>query len=274
MSTAPSEVLMTGKKKKVKKPANESAGAINLVTDELAALAHACEGLSKEEAFAAVSPLMETVDSSYIRLGGVLAVIRDNDWWQSEGMESFKELLEKKFGLRHRKATYLIQIYEDLVNSGVEWDQVKSLGWCKLKEISPVVTKENCAEWVAKAESLTVLQLHDVVAKAKAAKEQSLPTSGAVPEDASSDTVTMTFKLHVEQKETIRQALDKAKKEANTEYDGVALEAISINYLSGGKVTKKVAGADLKTSMQKAGAEAVLNLFGELWPDIEVQVTM
>jgi hypothetical protein len=265
MSTAPSEVLMPAAKKKVKKPV--ATAAVKPV-DVLIELAHEVENLTRDEAFAAVQPLIDTVDYSYVRLGGVLAVIRDHEWWKDEDYESFKALLEQKFGMRYRKGAYLIQIYEDLVNSGVEWDKVKSLGWTKLKEISPVITSDNAAEWVAKAHDLTVLQLHDVVGKFK---EQSLETSGVKPDDVTTTTTTISFKVHVDQKETIRQAVEKAKKEANTEYDAVALEAVCINYLAGGKVTKP---KSLKSLLEKYKPEDILHTLGEIWPDIEIDAKL
>ena len=276
MSTAPSEVLMpTEKKKKVKKPV-EAKGAV--VKDELVELAHDVETMDKEQAFSAIHPLLETVNSSYIRIGGVLAVIRDNEWWAGDGYASFRDLLEKAFGLKYRKAMYWVQIYEDLINSGVAWERVKSLGWCKLKEVSPVLTTDNCAEWVAKAEGLTVLQLHEVVrlAQMQAVKNNS---NGASPSDVSPEgvettTTTMSFKVHTDQKETIRLALDKAKQEGGTEFDAVALEGICLNYLAGGKVTKKVKAKTLNELFAQQTPEDVLKAFGEVWPDIDVEVAL
>jgi len=254
--------MPTSNKKKVKKPTKTT------LVDELEVLAHSVEGLDKEAAFAAIHPLLESVDATYIRLGGILTVIRDHAWWHEEGYPTFKELLEGKIGLKYRKAMYLVQIYEDLINSGVTWGEVKSLGWCKLKEISPVITKDNVEEWVAKAQNLTVLQLREVVSKFKAQVLESTPVS---PDTLSTTTTTLSIKCHEDQKSTIKQAIDKAKGEAHTEYDAVALEAVCINYLTGGKVTKP---KSLKAVLEKYQPEEVLEAFGELWPDIEVTVLM
>lgn len=272
MSTAPSEVLMPAEKKK-KKVVKKPAEVAPMMKDELVALAHEIETLDMEQALAAINPLLESVNSSYIRIGGVLAVIRDNAWWQEEGYASFRDLLEKRFGLKYRKAAYWMQIYEDLINSGVAWNQVKTLGWCKLKEVSPVLTKENCAEWVAKAENLTVLQLHEVVKLAQA-NVSSGETEDVSPDGVETTTTTISFKVHKDQKETIRQALDKAKGETGTEFDAVALEGICMNYLAGGKVTKKVKPKTLAEVFDGYSAEEVLQAFGQKWPDIDVEVTM
>lgn len=262
MTKAPSQAVMPKAKKSVKKP------VASKVEDPLLALAHEVENMSREQAFAALPALMESVDSNYIRLGGVLATIRDEGWWQDEGYATLSECLEKHFGLQYRKAAYLMQTYENLINSGVAWEQVKALGWSKLRVVSSVLTKENVDEWVAKAAGLTVLQLYDVV---REFKSQALETSGVTPEEIESKTTTISFKVHVDQKETIKQAVEKARKEANTEYDAVALEAICINYLSGGKVTKP---KSLKAVLSKYSPEDVLTAFGEIWPDIEIEATL
>lgn len=270
MSTAPSEVLMPATKK-VKKPKVEAVKQ----PDVLINLAHECENLTRDSAYAALPTLLESVDSNYIKLGGVLAVIRDHEWWKDDGYETFKACLEQKFGLQYRKGAYLIATYENLINSGVEWDQVKSLGWSKLRVVSAVLTKENAAEWVAKAENLTVLQLYDVV---KDYKSQVQEASGVSPEEIEAKTTTLSFKLHADQKETIKQALTKARKEANTEFDAVALEAICLNYLAGGNVTAKKSvkakQVSLPVLLSQHTYEEVLKAFEEVWPNIDLQVTV
>jgi hypothetical protein len=272
MSTAPSEVLMApSTKKKVKKPDAVAAvkPAVAKEPDVLVELAHEIESMTEEQAVAAVAPLLETVDSSYIRLGGVLAVIRDHDWWKGKH-ESFKAMIENGFGLRYRKAMYCVQIYEDLINSGVAWASVKTLGWCKLKEISPVLTTENVDEWVGKAEKMTVLQLHDLVALHKQQLESSA-TNSEEAESVAAQTTTLTFKLKEDQKAAIQQALDKARKELGTEFNSVALDGICMNYLSGGKTTKP---KSLKSVIAGYKPEEVLEAFAETWPDIEVTATL
>jgi len=264
MGTAPSEAMMT--KKKVKKPAGKLTAAKE--PDALVLMAHECENMSQEQAFEALPSLLETVDSNYIKLGGVLAVIRDHEWWKAGGYETFSKCLEEKFGLQYRKGAYLIQTYENLISSGVAWSKVKELGWSRLRVVSSVLTKENVDEWVEKAKGLTVLQLYDVV---KAFKAQTLETSGIKPDEIENTTTTISFKVHVDQKETIKQAVEKARKEANTEFDAVALEAICINYLGGGKVTKP---KSLKSVMEKYTPEEVLGAFEKIWPDILLEVTM
>ena len=93
------------------------------------------ENLDKESAYEQVSNLSENIDYNYFRLGGVFSVIQANGWYHDDGYENFRQCVEDKFGVQYRKAMYLIQIYNDLVASGVKWSQVKSIGWSKLKAL-------------------------------------------------------------------------------------------------------------------------------------------
>ena len=224
--------------------------------------------LDKDTAFEVVPSLIESVDFSYFKLGGVLSAIQDNDWWQGEA-PNFKEFIQDNFGLHYRKAMYLINIYDGLVESGVPWAKVSGLGWTKLKELADILTPENVDEWVEKANSMTTLNLQAAV---KAFKAGELNTDGTTDPD-SSGVSTITFKVHPDQKETIKEAVEKAMEEADTEFKGVALEAICLNYLSGGS-TKKQKAPSLKALMEKASPEEVLEVFEVLWPEINLTAEM
>ncbi|MEK0325571.1 MAG: hypothetical protein QQN63_07685 [Nitrosopumilus sp.] len=116
------------------------------------------EDMTKEEAFSIVPTLIESVDFSYFKLGGVLSAIQENDWWVDEA-DSFKNFIPERFGLHYRKAMYLIKIYDGLVEADIPWVKVSGLGWTKLKELADILTQENVDEWVAQANNLSVLQL-------------------------------------------------------------------------------------------------------------------
>jgi len=95
------------------------------------------EGMTKADAFSIVPTLIESVDFSYFKLGGVLSAIQDNDWWVDEA-GSFKEFIPERFGLHYRKAMYLIKIYDGLVEADIPWAKVSGLGWTKLKELADI----------------------------------------------------------------------------------------------------------------------------------------
>lgn len=207
----------------------------------------------------------DKVDFHYFRMGAMLDRVQSGKLWKGWGFETFNSFVEQELGFKPRKALYLIQIFNDLLEAGVPWEVVKDVSWPRLKEISGVITKENAAEWVERAKTLTILQLQEVVA---AHKTGTLTKSGTEPE--ASKTTSVSFKVHVDQKETIHQAVAKAKQEAGTEFDGVALEAICLNYLSGGKTKPQ----GLKATMKKAGYVDVLEAFEALWPEIDLTVNV
>jgi hypothetical protein len=209
--------------------------------------------LDKETAFEVVPSLIDSVDFSYFKLGGVLSAIQDNDWW-NEDAPNFKSFIEDNFGLHYRKGMYLIKIYDGLVEAEIPWHKVSGLGWTKLKELADILTQENCDEWVAKAENMTTLNLQAAV---KAYKAGELSTDGTTDPDTSGVS-TITFKVHPDQKETINEAVEQAMEDSDTEFKGVALEAICMNFLAGGS-TK---GAPKPLSLQ-----ATMDIRGDLARD-------
>ena len=230
------------------------------------------ENLTAESAVAEAHNLIEGAEFNYFKLGGVLAVIQENGWWSESGHENFKTFIEAEMGLPYRKAMYLIEIYQSLVEAEIPWDTVKDVGWTKLKEIAKLLTQENADEWVQRANEMTTIQLVEYI---KASQQSETAEEGDEETTKATKVSTMTFKVHEDQKETIRTALDKAKEEAGTEYDTVALEGICIQYMEGtlGKKTKGKAPS-MKDLMAKAGVEEVLEVFEECFPNVDLTVEM
>jgi hypothetical protein len=221
------------------------------------------ETLTKTKARNLALALSENIEANYFKLGGVLNVIKVNGWF--EGHESFEVYVFEEFGFQKRKADYLMKLYTDLVGKQIPWEKVSHLGWTKIAHLSGILTLENLDEWVAKAEKCTVLELQAML-KAK-------PDAGGAV--ATTDEIeTLKFKLHKDQAEVVRQALAKIRGEIQTEFDSVALENMAALILSGNAGTASVGGGDLKGSMAGAGWEAVLMAFGEMWPEIDLAVTL
>lgn len=233
-------------------------------TDIIVQTAKEIGDLDRDTALEVVPSLIDSVDFSYFKLGGVLSTIQDNDWWEGEA-GTFKEFIQDNFGLHYRKAMYLINIYDKLVESGIPWAKVSGVGWTKLKELADILTIDNVDEWVEKANSMTTLNLQAAV---KAYKAGELSTDGTTDPD-SSGVSTITFKVHPDQKETIKQAVEQAMEEASTEFKGVALEAICMNYLAGGS-TKKAPAPSLQSLMEKMDALDVLEAFEVVFPNINI----
>lgn len=281
LTKAPSMKLMKGTKKTVEaetvvaaaetQKADVSEGQALATEDLIVVTAHEIENLKEDKAFKMVPQLLNNIDHDYFRLGGVLSVIQNQGWYMDKKHESFRSFVESDCNIAYRKAMYLIEIYNGLVESGVQWEQVKHLGWTKLKELAKFLTTENVEDWVAIAESLTVLQLIEHI------KEQSAGTGnapeGGVQADASeaSKTTTVTFKLHKDQKETVLEAIDKAKLESKTEVATVALEYICLDFLGSSKLKAIPTLSELMTGKTP---EEVLGVFQEVFPDVSLEVTL
>lgn len=251
--TAAPETVAVGKKSNAK-------GTGNLIAD----VASEVEGLTKTKALNEAVRLAENIESNYFKLGGVLKIIYDNSWF--EGFETFGLFVFEKFGFQERKAKYLMEIYTELVTKQIPWEKVHHLGWTKLKDLARVLTLENVDEWVAKAEKVTVVELQAML-------KASTPGEGTVSEKTKDDVTVLKFKLKADQLETVNSALNKAKAELGTEYDNVALENVMAGYL-GGSVSAASGGASLADQMKAVGWEAVLEQFGELFPEIDLTVTV
>lgn len=257
-------------KKAATKPAAKSASTEDLIVYTVKEL----EGLEKEAALGLVNELIEGSSYNNFKLGGVLSRIQEEGWWEGGSYETFRDFTENVYGIKYRKAMYLIEIYNALVESGVPWDSVKEMGWTKLREVAGLLTKENMDEWAERAKSMSTIQLIEYVKQYKA-DQAGKKESSDEGEDVKTVS-TMTFKVHADQKETIRHALDKAREDNKTEFDAVALEYICMQYLEGGlgkqkTVTKKVKQT-LTEVMSGSTPEAVLEAFEKQFPDFDVTI--
>lgn len=255
------------------KMAAAKAGTSAKSKDIIASTASEIENLTKAKAFILSNTLREEIGFTAFKRGGVLAKIFDEGWYKAEGYDKFQDFVEAtQDDLKYRKAMYLISIYKALVDKEISWDQVAHIGWTKLKELTAIFDGENTEEWVKKAESLTVLQLKDAI-NAFLNKQDSDGEGGGEGATGGSDeeptTTTITFKLHVDQKETVREAIEKAKTDGNTSVDAVALEAMAVNYLAatGGKKPKATLTQKL---LKEAGADKVKDMLAKALPDLQI----
>ena len=231
--------------------------------------------LTQKQALAWTPELLNDREANTFQLGGALFIIRNEGYWKTETDPddwTFNHFLEDTYGLKPRKAAYLITTYEGIVNSDVSWDELSDITWTNLREIAPLLmpghgtpkkvlaAAKNNAKLIDLAASCTHVQLLNALLPLKG---KHVGSSGN-----KANTFTKVLKLHQDQLETYEIAVGKAKAELETEFDTVAVDAICMSYMAGGKLSS------LKAIMEKAGWEDVLDTFGNLWPEIEVNVTV
>jgi hypothetical protein len=238
--------------------------AETVIEDQIVDTVSYVEHLSQEDAFSTARLLIESGEYSNFKLGGILSKINGEKW--TEGYGSFNDMLAAEFPtLKRRKAFYLMSIYTNLVEAEIKWSQVGHLGWTKLKELAPILTKENAEEWIAKAEKLTIIQLIEEIRK--------LSDGGSSDETEETKTLTtITFKVYEDQKETINDAVTKAKVEAGTEFANVAIENICLSYLTG--VAPAGPQKTLKEQIADVGYADALGIISEMYENIDIKVAV
>lgn len=197
------------------------------ITDPLSKVAQEIEGLKDQVAIESeITTLLTSEGMNDFRLGGLMLKLLEVGTFPDNS--TFKEYIAGRWGLKYRKARYLIELYNGLLKSGVPWETVAGIGWSKIITLLPVLTPENAEEWVEKAKQYNNDTLQKTV-------EATLKGDGSKnPSDANlenSKLKTLTFGVGPDQEELIKEALDHAMKVGQTEHKGVALELICTEYL-------------------------------------------
>lgn len=104
------------------------------------------ETITREDALKAIKQLSQQESEDWFTIGRVLSAYKsgrtESEW------NDLLSYAEDNFQVNKRKAYYLIGIYESLSKSGIAVDQVKQMGWTKLKEIAHLLTQDNVEYWV------------------------------------------------------------------------------------------------------------------------------
>ena len=199
-----------------------------------------------------------------IAVGGAIRRIMDNEWEEIYGYESTKDLLEVEFGMRYRKGMYLVNIYDKVVEFGITEKYASKVSWTKFRELLPILSRDNYKSWLTKAKKMTILQIRSAVEKALQSDNDE-----DVPETEADNTYSnLSLQLFADQKESIQDAIDMAKTELGTDSTASALAGICVGYMSNDAGKKP----SLKDVMKASTPLEVLEIFSELWPEIDVRV--
>ncbi len=276
MAKSSNKPKMSGLKAKSKPAATKPAATKPAATkapveakDILAVTSTEVEQLTKVKALKMAPELITIAGANDFRLGGVLARIQGEGWWEGGAHDSFKAYVENVLGLKYRKSMYLIDIFDKLVAAGVAWADVSSIGWSKLRFIKDHLTAKNAKEWAKRCNKMNALQLQDYVKQLVEKKaKKGAKDSGGDPTITSVS--TMSFKVHEDQREIIREAVDKMKEAASIEGDAVALENIALEYVeaSTGK-SKKVTKGEVTKYLKGIGEDKAANLLISIYPNLE-----
>lgn len=94
--------------------------------------------------------IKRVIDDSYLDLGRLLYKTLHLKLYLQWGYAGFSDYCAGELGFQERKAQYFIALWKKIrVELGLNEDQIKGLGWTKLKEIAPILTKENADEVIS-----------------------------------------------------------------------------------------------------------------------------
>lgn len=109
--------------------------------------------------------LKNTAAGAFVLIGQRLNEIKEKNLYHflgEGGYDTFESYLASpELQFDRRKAYYLIQIYKTFCEEfGINPDELSKIYWTTLRQILPVVNKENCSEWLEKAKTLSRSDLY------------------------------------------------------------------------------------------------------------------
>ena len=175
-------------------------------------------------------------DTAYMewRLGGVLHHVLQDKAYEAlsdtyVGKGGFERYCINDLGIKYRKARYLINIYVDFSNAGLNGHDLARIGWTKARNLLKVLDENNAQELIALAEANTVESLVDEI---KIMEEKMTPdkTTTEVGETAKK----MSFKFHYYEDEAsfIAQSLQQVMDAEGIETEAEAMYAIVTRYMT------------------------------------------
>jgi hypothetical protein len=122
--------------------------------------------LKKYEIHDKIIELKKSIETSFIKMGAYLKVIRDNKLFKEKGCETFEEYLAIPELSLNRSTVYaIINVYEIFIEGKSEKsgqpdiDEIAEIGYTKLSRISQFKDSEDFEEWIYKAKTLSLSDL-------------------------------------------------------------------------------------------------------------------
>lgn len=193
-------------------------------------------GLSSDELRKRILELVGNIRENYLELAQCLWETFEQQKNTSWGYSSFKEYAQKELGVKYGKANYLKNIWMHFGKDEELLDQVKSVGWDKMKELTKIVTQENVKEWVDKA---NLLSCDDLKKEVKSHLKNLVPNDSQGMMDMEGEVRgtpvetqlhSQTFQFSYDSKGTVLSALEKVQKETGSSASE-ALALICADYI-------------------------------------------
>ena len=173
-----------------------------------------------------VKELSHELTNCYYRMAKLLYEVYYGNYFENWGYAKFEEWTEKELGFKKRKAQYFVAIWDQFgLKLGVDHSRMAKLDWSKVKEIQPVVTKDNVNEWLERAETQTYSEIKKAVKEARS-EDEALEDADSDDKESKEKFVNMKFTLAEAQAENVRAALNRAAEMSGSEKTGHQLDLI------------------------------------------------
>ena len=194
----------------------------------------------------------QKIDESYQNLAQLLHECYENTYYIRWGYSNFKEYCESE-GLHYRRSKYLVGIAQVVKDMNIPWEDIEGIGWTKMRTLVPILKEQGVVgDWLDLASQYTVKELEKLVADSKLG----LDISGS----GGDRIVSLKFSLTPTQSEMILDALDHAKRVAETEDSVLALEQMAYDYVmqQGGDPERTTLERLIEYAEKKYGVELVV----------------
>lgn len=163
------------------------------------------------------------MERAYFDLAELIHIIVSNDYFHAYGYETIWAYVEEELDIKKRTAQYLISIYEFLTKLKedkyiAEVEELKTIGWTKVKELVSVADGSNIAYWIDQAKECSSRQLEDLRKEYVASQngEEGAEGSTTAPKDVDKKT-SYSIKFYSENFTVFNDALELAKEKTGKE---------------------------------------------------------
>lgn len=168
------------------------------------------------------------------RLGGVLHHVLEDKAYEVlsdayTGRGGFERYCVNDLGVKYRKARYLINIYVEFSNAGLNGADLARIGWTKARNLLKVINEDNAQEMLQLAEDNTVESLIDEI---KIMEEKLNPDHAPAETGDTVKKMSMKFQYFENDASFIAQSLSQVMEADGLEKESEALYAIVTKYMT------------------------------------------
>jgi hypothetical protein len=163
------------------------------------------------------------IEGKFWEMGAILNDIFKNQYYVDYGYHDWKDFCNEVLEMKWRTATYLRDIYVKFTSLGLGPEDCIGVGWGKLKELLPIVTKQNVDHWLemAKSKKVSVAVLN---AKVR------LALGKITPDQSENLPSQLVFRLYEQQLENVERTLEIARRMTGSDSRGYQLEMICAEF--------------------------------------------